>query len=56
MRPLTPCPCGRTGQAVSFRRRLQGAELGCCAVSIEKFIDSQEIAAECEVPAASVEG
>ncbi|MBQ1098265.1 hypothetical protein KBY55_19785 [Streptomyces sp. b94] len=52
----TPCPCGRTGQTVSFRRRLQGAELGCCAVSIEKFIDSQEIAAECEVPAASVEG
>ncbi|MFG2974466.1 hypothetical protein ACGFYY_15925 [Streptomyces sp. NPDC048331] len=46
----TPCPCGRTGQTVSFRRRLQGAELGCCAVSIEKFIDSQEIVAECEVP------
>ncbi|MGX1115738.1 long-chain-fatty-acid---luciferin-component ligase [Streptomyces ambofaciens] len=53
----TPCPCGRTGQTVSFRRRLQGAELGCCAVSIEKFIDSQEIVAECEVPAAApVEG
>ncbi|MFC0598283.1 acyl-protein synthetase [Streptomyces palmae] len=53
----TPCPCGRTGQTVSFRRRLQGAELGCCAVSIEKFIDSQEIVAECEVPqAAPAEG
>lgn len=49
----SPCPCGRTGQTVSFRRRLQGAELGCCAVSIEKFIDSQEIVAECEVPAAA---
>ncbi|GAA1933508.1 acyl-protein synthetase [Streptomyces sodiiphilus] len=48
----SPCPCGRTGQTVSFRRRLQGAELGCCAVSIEKFLDSQEIVAECEVPAA----
>ncbi|GGK78273.1 LuxE/PaaK family acyltransferase [Mangrovihabitans endophyticus] len=45
------CPCGRTGQTVSFRRRRQGAELGCCAVSIEKFLDSQEIVAECAVPA-----
>lgn len=47
------CPCGRNGQTVSFRRRRQGAELGCCAVSIEKFIDSQEIVAECAVPAAA---
>ncbi|WDZ82836.1 hypothetical protein [Micromonospora cathayae] len=45
------CPCGRTGQTVSFRRRRQGAELGCCAVSIEKFLDSREIVAECAVPA-----
>jgi long-chain-fatty-acid---luciferin-component ligase len=48
------CACGRTGQTVSFRRRRQGAELGCCAVSIEKFIDSQEIVAECAVPAAEL--
>jgi long-chain-fatty-acid---luciferin-component ligase len=47
----TACACGRTGQTVSFRRRRQGAELGCCAVSIEKFIDSQEIVAECAAPA-----
>lgn len=47
------CPCGRTGQTVSFRRRRQGAELGCCAVSIERFLDSQEIVAECAVPAAA---
>jgi long-chain-fatty-acid---luciferin-component ligase len=46
----SPCPCGRTGQTVSFRRRLQGAELGCCAVSIEQFLESQEIVAECAVP------
>lgn len=51
----SPCPCGRTGQTVSFRRRRQGAELGCCAVSIEKFIDSQEIIAECAIPALSNE-
>ncbi len=43
------CPCGRNGQVVVFRRRLQGAELGCCAVSIEKFIDSQVIMQSCAV-------
>ena len=43
------CPCGRTGQTVRFRRRRQGAELGCCAVSIEKYIDTHEIAAECKL-------
>lgn len=45
------CPCGRTGQTVRFRRRRQGAELGCCAVSIEKYLDSNEIVAECELVA-----
>lgn len=43
------CPCGRTGQTVRFRRRRQGAELGCCAVSIEKYIDSNDVVAECEL-------
>lgn len=43
------CPCGRTGQTVSFRRRRQGAELGCCAVSIEKYLDSNDVVAECEL-------
>ena len=51
----SPCQCGRTGQSVSFRRRRQGAELGCCAVAIEKFIESREIVAECEVPQTSGE-
>ncbi|TDZ99226.1 acyl-protein synthetase [Mycobacteroides salmoniphilum] len=51
------CPCGRTGQTVKFRRRRQGAELGCCAVSIEKYIDSREVVAECElVPAGASQG
>jgi len=52
----SPCPCGRTGQTVQFRRRAQGAELGCCAVSIEKFIESQEIVADCTVPAPNTAG
>ena len=46
----TPCPCGRNGQTVNFRRRRHGAELGCCAVSIEKFIETKQIVAECAVP------
>jgi long-chain-fatty-acid---luciferin-component ligase len=36
------CPCGRVGQVLTFHRRLHGAELGCCAVSIERFIEEQE--------------
>ncbi|WP_224770234.1 LuxE/PaaK family acyltransferase [Mycobacterium simulans] len=46
------CPCGnsgQTGQTVRFRRRRHCAEIGCCAVSIEKYIDSREVAAECEL-------
>lgn len=48
------CPCGRTGQTVRFRRRRQGAELGCCAVSIEKYLDSQEVVAECDLADSAV--
>jgi long-chain-fatty-acid---luciferin-component ligase len=33
------CPCGRNGQVVVFERRLQGAEIGCCAVSIERDME-----------------
>jgi long-chain-fatty-acid---luciferin-component ligase len=36
------CPCGRTGQTVSFVRRLEGAELGCCAVTIERHMACKE--------------
>jgi long-chain-fatty-acid---luciferin-component ligase len=38
------CPCGRTGQVVSFVRRLEGAELGCCAVTIERHMAGKELA------------
>lgn len=33
------CKCGRRGQMVTFSRRLKGAEVGCCAVNIEREID-----------------
>jgi long-chain-fatty-acid---luciferin-component ligase len=30
------CECGRAGQVITFERRLEGAEIGCCAVAIER--------------------
>jgi long-chain-fatty-acid---luciferin-component ligase len=30
------CACGRRGQMVTFTGRLKGADVGCCAVSIER--------------------
>jgi long-chain-fatty-acid---luciferin-component ligase len=39
------CACGRTGQVITFRHRRQGAELGRCAVSIERYLESGQRAA-----------
>jgi long-chain-fatty-acid---luciferin-component ligase len=39
------CMCGRRGQTVRFSGRRQGAELGCCAVSIERYMAGVEAAA-----------
>jgi long-chain-fatty-acid---luciferin-component ligase len=36
------CPCGRTGQVLSFLGRLRGAGPGCCAVTIERFMAAKE--------------
>ena len=30
------CPCGRNGQKVSIIGRLTGAEIGCCAINLDK--------------------
>lgn len=32
------CGCGRTTPILRFSRRLEGAELGCCAVSLDRFM------------------
>jgi len=37
------CRCGRIGQILKFERRLKGSELGCCAVSIDKYISKKDI-------------
>jgi long-chain-fatty-acid---luciferin-component ligase len=40
--PEGVCPCGRLGQVISFAGRLPGAEPGCCAVTIERFMAGKE--------------
>jgi long-chain-fatty-acid---luciferin-component ligase len=40
--PNAECPCGRTGQVLSFVGRRRGAEPGCCAVTIERFMARKE--------------
>lgn len=41
------CDCGRRGQLVSFSRRRTGAEIGCCAISLEQWIDEASITRDC---------
>jgi len=36
------CPCGRNGQRVDIIGRLTGAELGCCAISLDRVMHSSE--------------
>jgi len=50
--PAERCACGREGPIVLVHRRVEGTEYGCCAVSLEKFIESQEIVRSCRVDAA----
>lgn len=36
------CVCGRTGTVIAFLNRLSGAELGCCAVSLDQFMGAAD--------------
>jgi long-chain-fatty-acid---luciferin-component ligase len=38
----TPCPCGRNGQRVNIIGRLTGAEVGCCAINLDKAMHASE--------------
>jgi long-chain-fatty-acid---luciferin-component ligase len=38
LKPGEECACGRTTPILQFSRRLEGAELGCCAVSLDRFM------------------
>lgn len=47
---IDPCPCGRSGQVVKFLHRLPDAEIGCCAVTIERCMthpDSSALGPAC---------
>lgn len=41
------CECGRNGQVVSFARRRAGAEIGCCAINLEQWIDEASDIRDC---------
>ncbi len=36
------CSCGRNGQVVNYISRVRGAEIGCCAINLEKQMDTAE--------------
>ncbi len=36
------CPCGRNGQKVNIIGRLTGAEVGCCAINLDKAMNVSE--------------
>jgi len=36
------CNCGRNGQVVNYISRVRGAEIGCCAINLEKQMDTAE--------------
>ena len=39
------CECGRVGQKVNYISRVRGAEIGCCAINLEKQMDEAELLA-----------
>jgi len=36
------CPCGRNGQKINIIGRLTGAEIGCCAINLDKAMHASE--------------
>ena len=36
------CPCGRNGQTVSIIGRVTGAEVGCCAINLDRAMYARE--------------
>ncbi|MBH5318814.1 LuxE family acyl-protein synthetase [Paenibacillus sp. GSMTC-2017] len=43
------CACGRVGQKVVYISRIAGAEVGCCAINLEKHMDEMEADLTCNV-------
>lgn len=43
------CACGRTGQKVVYLSRVNGAEIGCCAINLEKQMDEAEQDTSCVI-------
>jgi long-chain-fatty-acid---luciferin-component ligase len=36
---FTSCKCGRNGQSMVYLSRIKGAEIGCCAINLERQMD-----------------
>ena len=39
---VSECGCGRHGQTVHYMYRIKGAEIGCCAINLEKYMSDKE--------------
>lgn len=39
---VSKCGCGRHGQTVHYMYRIKGAEIGCCAINLEKYMSDKE--------------
>ena len=42
--PVGTCECGRRSQTMEMLRRIEGAEIGCCAVNFEREMQERECA------------
>lgn len=38
----TSCECGRNGQTMVYLSRIKGAEIGCCAINLERQMDEAD--------------
>lgn len=48
----TECDCGRNGQTMVYLSRIKGAEIGCCAINLEKQMEQNvdvQKAAQCVI-------
>jgi long-chain-fatty-acid---luciferin-component ligase len=43
------CACGRHSQVMSFSRRVEGAELGCCAINMERYMETEVVERLCQL-------
>nr|VFJ91496.1 MAG: long-chain-fatty-acid---luciferin-component ligase [Candidatus Kentron sp. LFY] len=45
--PVDACSCQRISQTMAFETRISGAEVGCCAINLERYMDENEMLRSC---------